>query len=165
MKKFFLGIGLILVLIFAASCGGPSLKDYTQATNDLASLNATLQQANDRLQQAASDLQQANDDLEVKSAEVDSLNDSSNETGTKLHKLKLELAIYNAVFIPALTGELNNASEGEQQKIMDEIEVNIKLLDDAILLRKYNQMKFSGETDATAEFFLYILQDMEKTLK
>jgi septal ring factor EnvC (AmiA/AmiB activator) len=165
MKNFFLGLGLILVLLLAASCGGPSLKDFNQATNDLASLNATYQQVNNNLQRVNNELQQVNSDLQVKTAEVDSLNDSNNETQTRLNKVKIELAIYNAVFIPALTGELNNAGEEEQQKIMDEIEADINLLDDPIMLRKYNQMKFSGDSDATAEFFLYILQDMENTLK
>lgn len=146
-----IGVGLVFVSIFTVSCGGVSQEVYDRATENLASLNATYEQVNN--------------DLAAKAAELESLNTQNNEANTKLDKLKIEVAIYNAVFIPALTGELDYASEAEQQQIINGIEDNIKTLNDPVLQRKYNQMKFSADSDATAEFFLYLLQDIEKTLE
>ena len=158
-KTIWLVAGLVMVLLFAVSCGGVSQEAYDKATGDLAAKTA--------------ELKNSTDDLTAKTAELQALNTKYDQTNsdlaavnTKLTKAKNEIAILNAIFLPAITGEMEQMSDAEGEKLLQEIEANVNTIGDAVLTKKYNAMKDSnGDADTTMDFFVYLLQDMEKTLE
>ena len=181
MKKLIGMVALVTVLLFAVSCSsGVSQEKYDKATSDLTAKTAELQSVNTQYTQAKSSLDAANlkidkatSDLTAKTAELQSANtqytqakSSLDAANVKLNKAKIEITVVNAIFLPAMTGELNQMSQADQTKLMQTMEDNIKSIGDAALQAKWDAMKNSGgDEDATMAFFQYLLSDVAKTLQ
>jgi len=137
-------LSIVLVLLFTISCGGVSKEAYDKTAGDLAVKVAQLDALNTKYEQVNGDFASAN---------------------ACLNHVKGELEIFNAIFIPAMTGDLENTSREEKEIVINELEANIRAMDDPVLSRKYNDMKYSGDDQAMVEFFLYLLEDMQRTLE
>jgi hypothetical protein len=146
VRKFFLlFVSLITVLLLAVACNGMvSQQEYNKVADDLAAEKAEIESLNNRVNQANNDLADA---------------------FAKTVRAKREVTIFNSLFIPALNGEMYLATDEEQSRIIKTIEKTIEDIGDKGLSEKYRLMKSSGDSDATAGFFIYLLQDLEETLK
>ncbi len=143
-KLFLLAAALVTVLLLTISCVGVSRDAYDNTTAELAIRAAELETLNIKYEQVSGDYATAN---------------------ASIARAKNELAIFNSIFIPAMTGELDTATPDEKDAIVQDIENSIAAMADDTLTRKYMAMKYSGNSDDMVAFFLYLLEDMEKTLE
>jgi hypothetical protein len=138
-KAIVLIIGLILVLAFTVSCSsGVAQTAYDKAVSDLT----------------------------AKTAELNQVKTGLDAANVKLVKAKNELAMFNEIFIPALDGTLNTMSQADQTKLFQDLQTKVDAMKDAALSSKFAAItSSSGGSQETMDFFLYLLQDMEKALK
>jgi hypothetical protein len=139
-------IGLVFALTFFVSC----TQNVAQTTDaktisDLAEKTAQLQEMTSKYNQA-----------------MQSLLDSK----IKLITLKAELVILNTFFIPALTGELEAMSETELAMFFLDVQAKINSMGDPEIKSRFDAIVSSnGGDQETNDFFMYLLQDMENTVK
>jgi outer membrane murein-binding lipoprotein Lpp len=142
------GLALIMVLMvltFLISCSGISQEKYDKVNSDLTAAQAQIQ----KLQ----------GDLMAKDTEFKA-------TSEKLAKAKNEIEVLNAIFIPAMTGELNNKPQDEMASLFLGWRDKINTIGDPALTTKFQAIMEGGAgNEATNEFFQYLLLDIEKTLK
>jgi outer membrane murein-binding lipoprotein Lpp len=149
MKKVFSSglaiIMVVLVLPFLVSCSGISQEKYDKVNSDLAAAQAQIQ----KLQ----------GDLTAKDTELKA-------TNGKLGKARNEIEVLNAIFIPALMGELNNKSPDEMTSVFLSWRDKVNTIGDPTLTAKFQAiMDSGGGNEATMEFFRYLLVGIETTLK
>jgi len=150
MKKgISLGLALIMVVLlfpFLISCSsGISQDKYDKVNADLTAAQVQIQ----KLQ----------GDITTKDATLKSAND-------KLAKAKNEINVLNTIFIPALTGELNNKTQSEMMTVFLGWRDKVNTFGDPALTAKFQAIiDSSGGEAATMAFFQYILEDIAKTLQ
>jgi len=138
-------IMLLMVLPFLVSCSGISQEKYDKVNSDLTSAQAQVQ----KLQ----------GDLLVKDTELKA-------TQAKLDKVNSKIEILNDIFIPAITGELDNKTQNEITDIFLSWRDKVNAIGDTALAAKFQMILDSGDSnDATNEFFKYLLEDIAKTVK
>jgi outer membrane murein-binding lipoprotein Lpp len=138
-------IMLLMVLPFLVSCGGISTEKYDKVNSNLTSALA-------QIQKFQGDLTAKDTDLKADSA--------------KLGKAKNEIEVLNAIFIPALTGELNNKTQSEMASLLLIWRDKVNTIGDPALTTKFQAIvEGGGSNEATMEFFRYLLLDIENTLK
>ena len=138
-------IMLLMVLPFMVSCSGISQEKYDKANSDLTSAQAQIQ----KLQ----------GDLTAKDTELKA-------TQIKLDKVNSKIEILNDIFIPAITGELDNKTQNEMTDIFLSWRDKVNAIGDTTLAAKFQMILDSGNSnDATNEFFKYLLEDIAKTVK
>jgi hypothetical protein len=113
---------------------------------------------NSDLTSAIAQTQKLQGDLTAKDTEIKA-------TSAKLGKAKNEIDVLNAIFIPAITGELNNKSQDEMAKMFLVWRDKVNIIGDPALTTKFQAIIDGGVGDAASmEFFRYLLLDIEKTL-
>jgi outer membrane murein-binding lipoprotein Lpp len=136
---------LALVITFLVSCSGISQEKYDKVNSDLTAAQAQIQ----KLQ----------GDLTAKDTELKA-------TSAKLAKAKNEIEVLNSIFIPALTGELNNKTQDEMTSVFLSWRDKVNTIGDATLSTKFQAiMDSGGGNEATMAFFRFLLEDIEKTVK
>jgi hypothetical protein len=153
MKKAFgLVLALILILLLSASCGIAQDK-YDKVTSDLTAAQV-------QIQKVQGDLAAKNTELSTKASELKAAQD-------KLGKAKAEVEIFNAIFIPAMSGELNNMSEAEGINLFFNLRDKVKAIGDPTLTAKLQAVIDSGSSDETVilPFFVYLLEDISRALE
>jgi outer membrane murein-binding lipoprotein Lpp len=147
-KAFSSGLALIMVVLvlpFLVSCSGISQEKYDKVNSDLAAAQAQIQKIQG--------------DLTAKDTELKA-------TDGKLGKARNEIEVLNAIFIPAIMGELNNKSQDEMTSVFLSWRDKVNTIGDSTLTAKFQAiMDSGGGNEVTMEFFRYLLVDMEKTLK
>jgi hypothetical protein len=139
-------IGLIFALTFFVSC----TQNVVQTTDA----------------KTASDLADKTAQLQEMTAKYNKAMQSLLDSKIKLFTVKAELAISNTFFIPAFTGELDAMSETEQALLVQDVQAKINSLGDPTIKSKFDAIVNSnGGDQETADFFVYLLQDMEMTVK
>ena len=138
-------IMLVLVLPFLVSCSGISQEKYDKVNSDLTA--------------AQTQILKLQDDLTAKDTELKA-NDA------KLGKAKNEIEVLNAIFIPAITGELNNKSQDEMASIFLSWRDKVNTIGDPTLSTKFQAIIDSGGgNEVTMEFFRYLLVQIGETVK
>jgi outer membrane murein-binding lipoprotein Lpp len=150
MVKKILGSGLalmmlVLVLPFLVSCSGISQEKYDKVNSDLTATQAQIQ----KLQ----------GDLTAKDTELKA-------TNARLGKAKNEIEVLNDIFIPAITGELNNKSQDEMASVFLNWQDKVNTIGDPTLSTKFQAiMDSGGGNEVTMEFFRYLLVQIGETVK
>jgi septal ring factor EnvC (AmiA/AmiB activator) len=165
MKKAFgLSLALILILLFSVSCG-ISQDKYDKVNSSLAAAQVQIQKlqgditAKDAsLAAAQAQIQKLQGDITAKDTTLKAAND-------KMGKAKAEVEIFNAIFIPAMTGELNNMSEAEGTKLFLGLRDKVVAIGDPLLTTKIQAVIDSGSNEATLAFFQYLLEDIARTVQ
>lgn len=138
-------IMLLMSLPLLVSCSGISQEKYDKANSDLTTAQAQIQKLQGDLLAK---------DNELKAVKV------------KLDKVNSKIEILNDIFIPAITGELNNKTQNEMADIFLGWRDKVNAIGDPTLTEKFQMIVDSGgSNDATNEFFKYLLEDIEKTVK
>ena len=138
-------IMMVMVLTFPVSCSGISQEKYDKMNSDLAAAQAQIQ----KLQ----------GDLTAKDTELKATNE-------KLGKARNEIDVLNAIFIPAIKGELNNKTQDEMTNMFLVWRDKVNTIGDPTLTAKFQAiMDSGGGNEASMAFFQYLLEDIEKTLQ
>jgi chromosome segregation ATPase len=173
MKKAIgLALGLVLILLLSVSCGIPQDK-YDKATSDLAAAQVQIQTMETQLTGKTAELSARDSDLTAAQTQITQLqedltaNDTQLKTATdKLAKAKSEIEVLNAIFLPSITGELNQMTQGEIANLFLGWRDKINAIGDSALTAKFQAIIDSQDSEAaTMAFFQYLLEDIANTLK
>ena len=144
-KTILIGMALILMLFLLPSCAGVSQEEYDQLSSDLAAAQTQIQSLQDELSAKESELEAADGKLEEGKARVE---------------------ILNAVFIPAITGELDEMTETEAVNYFLEWRDKVNAIGDPALTAKFEALIDSGFSDeAFTSFFVYLLESIPEVLE
>jgi hypothetical protein len=145
-KGFCLVLGLVILLLLSVACsGGVSQDKYDKVNGDLAAAQVQAQ----KLQ----------GDLTVKDTQLKTAND-------KLALAQSEIEIINTIFIPAFKGELDNVTETESMNLFLSMRDKVNAVGDSELTAKFQAIIDSiGSDEATLAFFIYLMEDISRTLK
>ncbi|GAJ15139.1 unnamed protein product [marine sediment metagenome] len=144
MKKAIVaGLALILMLLFAISCGIPQ-EEYDRVSSDLTAAQTQIQSLQSDLSAKESDLEAAKE---------------------KLEQGKARIEILNAVFLPAITGELDRMTEAESVSYFFEWRDKVTALEDPTLTAKFEVMLETFSDQAFMSFFIYLLESIPKALE
>ena len=150
-KAMVLGLALILIPLLTASCGIPQEK-YDKLTSDLTAAQAQIQTLSGELTAKTNEL--AAKDTELKA------------TKDQLEEAKGKIEVLNAIFIPAMTGELSQKTQDEMATIFLGWRDKVTAVGDPDLTAKFQAIIDSGGgNEVTMAFFTYLLEDIAKTLK
>jgi len=147
MKKFLgIGLALILILLLSVSCSsGVSQEKYDKVNSDLTAAQAQIQTLQTQLSAKESELGASNDKIKAAKAEID---------------------VFNAIFIPAMSGEFANMSETEMMNLFLKWRDQVTSLGDADLTSKFQAIiNSTGGQQETMDFFLALFQDISKSLE
>ena len=152
-KYIILGLALILMLPLLVSCGsGISQEQYDQVNNNLTATLAEVQTLQSDFSAAQAHIKQLQDDL------------ATSQQQTEAAKIKIE--IINAIFLPALKGELESFSDAQAMNLFLGWRDQIMDIGDASLTAKFQAMIDSNDGDAeTLAFFVYLFESLPKTLE
>jgi len=144
MKNIGLGLALMLVLLLLSACGVPQ-EQYNKLNSDLAAAQA-------QIQTLQSDLTAKESDLKA--------------TQEKIVQATSKMEVLNAIFIPAMKGELNNMTQTETVTYFFTWRDKVNAIGDPVLTSKFQSIIDSGGADeVTLSFFLYLLENIPKTLE
>ena len=174
-KAIVLGLALILMLLFSVSCGVPQ-KDYDKVSSDLTTAQAEIQSLQGDLSAKESDLtaaqaeiQSLQGDLSAKEAGLSAKENELEATKGKLEQGKARIEILNAIFIPAMTGELEGMTDTESVAYFFEWRDKIMDIEDPELTAKFEALieTFSDEAfdEASSSFFTYLLESTADALE
>ncbi|GAI81809.1 unnamed protein product, partial [marine sediment metagenome] len=111
-------------------------------------------------------------DLTAAQAEIQSLQSdlSAKESDLEAAKGKLEqgkvrIEILNAIFIPAITGELDRMTEAEAMNYFLEWRDKVKAVEDPTLTVKFQAVIDTGSDEATMDLFVYLLESIPEALE
>ena len=144
MKKVVIvGLALIPILLFITSCG-VAQEEYDRVSSDLAAAQTQAQSLQDELSAKESELEVAKE---------------------KLEQGKARIEILNAIFIPAITGELDRMTEAESMSYFFEWRDKVKAIGDPTLTAKFEAMIETFSDQALMSFFIYLLESIPKALE
>ena len=152
-KAILIGMVLVLVLFLIPSCAaGVPQEEHDKLVSDLAAVQT-------QIQSLQSDLAAKETELSTKESELET-------TREKLEQGKARIEILNAVFIPAITGELDRMTEAEAVNYFFEWRDKIKDVGDPALTAKFQALIDSGFSDeALNAFFIYLLESIPTALE
>ena len=142
-KAIMVGLALIPMLLFITSCGVPQ-EEFNRVSSDLAAAQTQIQSLQGDLSAKESELQAAKGKLEQGKARVE---------------------IINAIFVPAMTGELDRMTEGEAINFFFEWRDKIKDVGDPALTAKFEAMMQTFSDEALLSFFVYLLESTADALE
>ena len=141
-------LALIIVLLalpFLVSCSGIPQEKYDKANSDLADAQAQIQ----KLQ----------GDLLAKDTALKAIKE-------KFDKANSEIGILNDIFVPAISGELDNKTQDEMADLFLDWQAKVNAIGDPTLTEKFQMIIDSGgNNNVSNEFFKYLLEDIAKTVK
>ena len=151
MKKVVIvGLALIPILLFITSCG-VAQEEYDRVSSDLAA-------AQTQIQSLQGELSTKETELSAKETELEAAEE-------KLEQGKARIEILNAIFIPAMTGELDRMTEMEALNFFLEWRDKIKDMGDPVLIVKFEAMMETFSDEALLSFFVYILESTADALE
>ncbi|OGO31537.1 MAG: hypothetical protein A2Z29_10695 [Chloroflexi bacterium RBG_16_56_11] len=154
MKKAIgIGLALISILLLAASCGGGVSQDeYDKVSADLTAARAENQNLQTQLSTKTAE-------LAAKDSELETLKKNS-------ARARAEMEVLNSIFIPAMTGELSDFTGAEAFNLFLGLLDKVKAIGDAGLTDSFQAIMSSETADqAVLDFFVYLLQDILKSLE
>jgi len=78
---------------------------------------------------------------------------------------KVRIEILNALFIPAITGELDRMTEAEAMNYFLEWRDKVKTVGDPTLTAKFQAVMDAGSDEATMDLFVYLLESIPEALE
>jgi len=158
MKKVVIvGLALIPILLFITSCG-VAQEEYDRVSSDLAAAQTQIQSLEGDLTAAQTQAQSLQDELSAKESELEVAKE-------KLEQGKARIEILNAIFIPAITGELDRMTEAESMSYFFEWRDKVKAIGDPTLTAKFEAMIETFSDQALMSFFIYLLESIPKALE
>jgi len=156
-KAIVIGMALVLVLFLMTSCG-VSQQEYDKVGSDLTTAQTQIQLLQGELSAKETELSAKESELKV--------------TKEKLKQGKARFEILNAIFMPALTGEIEGMTEAEALIYFFEWRDKIIDVEDPTLIVKFEVMieTLSAETwlsfyEASLSFFVYLLESTADVLE
>ncbi len=149
-KAIVIGMALVLVLFLMTSCGVPQ-EDYDKVSSDLAT-------AQTEIQSLQADLSAKDTELSAKESELESIKG-------KLEQGKARIEILNAIFIPAITGELEGMTDAESAVSFLEWRDKIMDVEDPKLTAKFEAIIETFSDEALLSFFVYLLESTADALE
>ena len=145
-KVIVTGIALVLMLFLLPSCAtGVLQEEYDRVSSDLAT--------------AQTEIQSLQSDLSAKESKLEAAEE-------KLEQGKTRIEILNAIFIPAITGELDRMTEAEAVNYLFEWRDKVEAIGDLTLTAKFQAIIDSGGSEeATMIFFIYLLESIPEALE
>ena len=160
MKKAIVtGMVLVLLLFLLPSCtaGGVSQEEYDRVSSDLAAAQTQIQSLQGELSAKESEVEATKTELEAIKGEFEVIEE-------KLEQGKARVEILNAIFIPAITGELEKKTEMETMNLFLEWRDKIKDIGDPALNTKFEAILETPGDEAMNSFFIYLLESISKAL-
>jgi len=149
-KAIMVGLALIPMLLFITSCGVPQ-EEFNRVSSDLAA-------AQTQIQSLQSDLSAKETELSVKGSELEA-------TKGKLEQGQARIEILNAIFLPAITGELDRMTEAESVAYFLEWRDKVVAVGDPTLTAKFQAIIDTWSDEATLSFFIYLLESIPEALE
>ena len=144
MKKAILvGSVLILMLLLITSCGVPQ-EEYDKVSSDLAAAQTQIQSLQSELSEKEGELEAAQE---------------------KLAQGRARIEILNAIFIPAMTGELDRMAEMEAINLFLEWRDKIIDVEDPALTTKFEATIEAFSDEVLLSFFIYLLESTADALE
>jgi chromosome segregation ATPase len=136
---------------------------YSILSGNWTLLQAEFDELNDTYEKASGDLTEANSGLTIANGDLSKANSDLTAVNAKMEKLGHEIVVLNALFIPAITGQIKSMTPQEADEMEKIMESNIEAIGDPTLSAKYIAMKYGGtNTQFASDFYEYLLTDMEK---
>jgi hypothetical protein len=160
MKKgILLGIALLMVLVLLPACAsGVPQEEYERVSNELIAAQTQTWSLQDELTTAQTQIQSLQDELSAKESQLEA-------TQEKLEQGKARIEILNAIFIPAMTGELDAMTEAEAINFFFEWRDTVKAIEDPVLTAKFEAMIETFSDEALLSFFVYLLESTADALR
>jgi len=144
-KAIVISIALVLMLFLLPSCAaGVPQEEYDRVSSDLTAAQA--------------EIQSLQSDLSAKESELEAAEE-------KLEQGKARIEILNAIFIPAITGELDRMTEAEAMNYFLEWRDKVKAVGDPTLTAKFQAIIDTGSDEATMDLFVYLLESIPEALE
>jgi len=145
-KAIVISIALVLMLFLLSSCAaGVPQEEHDRVSSDLAAAETQIQSLQDELSAKESDLE---------------------ATEEKLEQGKVRIEILSAIFIPAITGELDRMTESEAVSYFLGWRDKIKTVGDSTLTAKFETLIDSEFSDQVfTSFFIYLLESIPEALE
>lgn len=166
-KHHVIGIMLLLVPLILATCtAGVSQEEYDKVKSELATaqaqvegLESDLSTAQDQIETLESEYEDVQNDLRDSQDKVESLEE-------KIKQAKAKAEVLNGLFVPALTGELDQMTEEEAMSYFLEWRDTIEATGDPEMKEKFQGLIDSGFADnEMMDFFLYLFESIPDTLE
>ncbi len=173
-KAILIGIiPLVLTLVLLPACAaGVPQEEYTRVSSDLAaaqtqiqSLEGDLSAKESELAAAQTEIQSLQDELSTKDTELSAKESELEVVKGKLEQGKATSEILNAIFIPAMTGELDEMTEAEAISWFLEFRDKVIAVGDPTLTAKFEAMLETFSDEAFMSFFMYLMESIPKTLE
>ena len=177
-KAIVVCLALILILLSAISCGVPQ-EDYAKVISDLTAAQTQIQSLQGELSTKETELstkeselaaaqtqtQSLQGDLAAKETELSAKESELEVTNEKLEQGKARIEILNAIFIPAMTGELDAMTETEATNYSLEWQDSLNAVGDPVLTAKFEAFMDAGSDEALFSFFVYLLESTADALR
>jgi hypothetical protein len=161
MRKrwFLIGGTFMLVSLLLIGCGVPQ-EDYDSVIAERDSAQAELQSVKAELTASQANVSELTSSLDRATAELQAAKEC-------MSSAKIKAEIVNALFIPAMTGELDQMSETEGMNYFLEWRDKIVSSKDPVLLEKFDALVASdfGDEQPFMDFFIYLLESIPETLE
>jgi len=174
MKKAILtGMVLVLMLFLLPSCAaGVSQEQYDKISSDLAAAQTQIQSLQDESSAKETELSAKESEFAAAQTQIQSLQGELSAKDTELEATKerlkqarLRIEILNAIFIPAMTGELDRMTEMEAINLFFECRDNIKDVGDPLLEAKFEVIMEPTGEEGMMDFFIYLLESTADILE
>jgi len=174
MKKAILTVMvLILMLSLLPSCAaGVSQEDYDRVSSDLAAAQTEIQSLQGELSAKETELSAKEGELAAAQTQIQSLQNELPAKDTELEATKerlkqarLRIEVLSAIFIPAMTGELDRMTEAEAISLFFECRDNIKDVGDPLLEAKFEVIIGPASEEGMTDFFIYLLESTADALE
>jgi outer membrane murein-binding lipoprotein Lpp len=144
-KAIVISIALVLMLFLLPSCAaGVPQEEYDRVSSDLTAVQA--------------EIQSLQSDLSAKESELEAIKE-------KLEQGKVRIEILNAIFIPAMTGELEGMTEAEAVSYFLEWRDKVMAVGDPTLTAKFEVLIETFSDEALLSFFVYLLESTADALE
>jgi len=170
-RTIVVGSALILMLLLITSCGVPH-EEYAKVSSDLAVAQTQIQSLQGDLTKAQTQIQSLQSELSAKKTELSAMESEVGATKSDLEAEQEKLAqgrarieILNAIFIPAITGELDRMTEAESLNYFLEWRDTVNAVEDPVLTAKFEVMIETLSDEAFLSFLLYLLESTADALE
>jgi len=163
-KAIIVGLALIPILLFITSCG-VAQEEYDRVSSDLAAAQTQIQSLQGELSTKETELSAKETELSAKETELSAKETELEAAEEKLEQGKARIEILNAIFIPAMTGELDRMTEAESVSYFFEWRDKIMDVGDPVLIVKFEAMMEAFSDEALLSFFVYMLESTADALE
>jgi hypothetical protein len=152
-------IPLLSIALLVTGCGVPK-EDYDAVIAERDSAQAEIQSVKAELTASQANVSELTSSLDGATAELQAAKEC-------MSSAKIKAEIVNALFIPAMTGELDQMSETEGMNYFLEWRDKIVSSKDPVLLEKFDALIASdfGDEQPFMDFFIYLLESIPETLE